>query len=226
MRSNKDLHRERFSQPAALAKYRRAFFAFSGFSRRAFSIYLVIGDQGLSLIGDAVRRGVKVRTLTNSLASNDLVPNHAAYVGRRADILHAGVQLHELMAYPEACSELARGAPACDAGKLGLHTKSVTFDGATTFVGSFNINKRSVFLNTEMGLLVDSPELASRIATAAQSRLDPVNSWRVMLDSHGRLQWSGRRDGRDLQYSCEPKAPFWQSFSASLLSLFPAVQYF
>ena len=191
------------------------------------SAYLVIGDQGVSLIEAAVQRGVRVRALTNSLASNDLVTNHAAYVGRRAAMLRTGMELHELMAHPEDCSKLAAGARVCETGgTLGLHTKSVVFDGKTAFIGSFNINKRSAFLNTEMGLLVHSPELARRIAAAARPKLEPGNSWRVRLSDEGGLLWSGRQEGRERYYRGEPEAPFWRGFSASFLSLFPATQYF
>ena len=190
------------------------------------SAYLVIGDPGVSLIGDAVQRGVRVRALTNSLASNDLVTNHAAYVRRRAAMLRAGMELYELMPRPDACTEFTAATRVCEAsGKLGLHTKTMVFDGAKIFVGSFNANMRSVFLNTEMGLLVHSPELAGRISAATRLKLQPGNSWRVTLDEGRGLSWSGRRDGRELHYGGEPGS-FWRSFSASLLSLIPATQYF
>jgi len=191
------------------------------------SAYLVMGDQGVSMIDDAVQRDVRVRILTNSLASNDLVPNHAAYVGQRPAMLQTGLELHELMPQPETCAELATEARACAAGvKLGLHTKSVVFDGSASFIGSFNLNMRSVYLNTEMGLLVHSPELARCITSAFRPKIEPGNSWRVTLDDDGKLLWSGHREGRERHYVGEPEAPFWQSFSASFLSLFPTVQYF
>lgn len=190
------------------------------------SAYLVIGEPGDSLIEHAVNSGVRVRTLTNSLNSNDVLPNHAAYVRRRQAMLGTGMELHELMPHPEACAELTEGAPVCETGgKLGLHIKSVVFDGSTSFVGSFNLNKRSVFLNTEMGLLVRSPELAEQITAAASPKFDPENSWRVALDEHDRPEWTGYRDGRQVHYSGEP-ASFFPSLGASLLSLFPATQYF
>ena len=77
-----------------------------------------------------------------------------------------------------------------------------------------------------MGLLVHSPELASRITAAAQSKLKPGNSWRVTLDDGRGLLWSGHRDGRERHYGGEPDASFWRSFVASFLSLFPGIQYF
>jgi len=191
------------------------------------SAYLVIGEPGVALIRDAERRGVRVRTLTNSLASNDVLPNHAAYVRRRSAMLKTGMELHEMMPRPADCLELMAGAGVCESGgSLGLHTKSAVFDGSTTFVGSFNVNMRSVFLNTEMGLLVHSPELAARITAAAQSKLKPGNSWRVTLDDGRGLLWSGHRDGRERHYGGEPNASFWRSFGASFLSLFPGIQYF
>jgi len=191
------------------------------------SAYLVIGEPGVALLGEAQRRGVRVRTLTNSLASNDVLANHAAYVRRRAAMLDTGMELHELMPRPADCAQLTGGAGVCETGgNLGLHTKSAVFDGATTFVGSFNVNMRSVYLNTEMGLLVHSPELAARIVAAAQPKYQADNSWQVKIKEDGGLLWSGRRDGGDQQLSGEPNAGFSRTFGASLLSLIPGSEYF
>lgn len=191
------------------------------------SAYLVLGDQGVSVFSDAVQRGVRVRALTNSLASNDLVTNHAAYVRRRRAMLDAGMELYELMPSPEACREWVTGAQICnEGGKLGLHTKSIVFDGTTTFIGSFNVNMRSVFLNTEMGLLIHSPELAGRVTAAALRKLEPQNSWHVTLDDERGLLWRGRISAREYTYRGEPKASFWRGLGASLLSLLPVEKYF
>ena len=111
-------------------------------------------------------------------------------------------------------------------GRTGTNLgRIMAFDGSVSFIGSFNLNKRSVFINTEMGLLVRSPKLAEQISSAARPKFEPGNSWRVTLDESGRPEWNGHRNGRAVRYGGEP-ASFLPSFGASLLSIFPATQYF
>ena len=145
------------------------------------SAYLVLGDPGVALLEALRGRGVKVRALTNSLASNDVVPNHAAYARRRQQMLEKGIELYELRPDAASCRRLVANDTGCsDDSLFGLHAKSMVFDRESVFVGSFNLNLRSVYLNSEIGLLVNSPALARRIARDIEENLHPDNSWRVL----------------------------------------------
>ena len=106
-------------------------------------------------------RGVRVRILTNSLASTDVPVVHAGYRKRRVPLVQMGIELFEVK--PEL------GAPKVGRvtivrepiGQFSLHAKMFVFDRKRMFVGSSNFDMRSFHLNTEVGLIIDSPELAA-----------------------------------------------------------------
>ncbi|MBS1135759.1 MAG: hypothetical protein H6R02_2900, partial [Burkholderiaceae bacterium] len=123
------------------------------------SPYFVPRDDGTAALVALAGSGVQVRILTNSLAASDVSAVHAGYAKHRAALLKAGVQLYELK--PTA----GRDAPVDRAGlgsssSAGLHAKTFAVDGKRVFVGSFNFDPRSARLNTEMGMVIDSPKLA------------------------------------------------------------------
>ena len=114
------------------------------------------GDDGTVLLAELARSGVKVRVLTNSLASSDESVVHAGYMKRRHDLLRAGVVLYELK--PAANKEALKVKGRFGAGKVaGLHAKTYAVDGERIFVGSFNFDQRSARLNTEMGVVHRQP---------------------------------------------------------------------
>ena len=190
------------------------------------SAYLVPGDDGVALLKELTRRGVKVTALTNSLASNDLTTNHSGYVRRRKELLKNGAELYELRPDAQSCQNLVKAPYSCDENTLfGLHSKSIVFDRKVVFVGSFNLNQRSIYLNSEIGLIVYSSELADRIARDIEENLASENSWKVMLNSHGDLQWTGIKGGVKVNYSHEPETGFWRRFNSKFLSIFPIEKY-
>lgn len=135
--------------------------------------YFVPVNRTYERMEERLAGGVRIRTLTNSLASNDVIPAHAGYSKHRPRLVESGVELHELINRPTHL------APA-DPGKR-LHTKAVVFDRRKVFVGTFNLDPRSSDLNTEIGLLVDSPAVAREVAGIIDQGMDPDTSWRVTL---------------------------------------------
>lgn len=190
------------------------------------SAYLILGDEGANLLKELTGRGVRVRALTNSLASNDLTTNHAGYARRRQQMLENGIELYEFRPDALSCQRLL-GAPShCDEdATFGLHAKSMVFDRAIVFVGSFNLNLRSVYVNSENGLVVYSPELARRIAEDIEENMRLENSWRVELDESGNPSWISQEKGKQVRYSREPATGFWRRFKSGLISLFPVEKY-
>ena len=143
------------------------------------------------------RRGVQVRMLTNSLASSDERVVHAGYLKRRMDLLRAGVQLYELK--PGAAKSSLRVRGRFGPGKVsGLHAKVYAVDGARIFVGSFNFDQRSAHLNTEMGLVIDSPSAAKQLADAFETEVPDI-AYELRIAPDGvNLQWVERTPvGRD-----------------------------
>jgi cardiolipin synthase C len=199
------------------------------------SPYFVPGDAGVARLQSLSQRGVKVRVLTNSLASTDVTAVHAGYQRYRRALIDAGVELYELK--PSA----ARGAendtaakPGADRGKhhlsgssrASLHAKAMIFDRRALFVGSMNLDPRSVFTNTEIGVVVEQAELAARQAEKLVNQLPNVG-FRLELtpaqetDSAPGIEWVTTRDGQPIRYSTEPMTNAWQRFKVWFYSLFP-----
>lgn len=190
------------------------------------SAYLVLGEPAVSILRNMRDRGVKVEALTNSLASNDVTGNHAAYARRRLAMLESGLQLHELRPDAESCEMIVGMAEACtDDRLLGLHSKTVVFDQERLFIGSFNLNLRSAYLNSELGLLVHSDELAQRVASGIKVNMQPQNSWRVALDDNRRVVWIDDRHGTEVSLGREPQVGAWRRFWAGLIAAFPIEKY-
>ncbi|MDM0047085.1 phospholipase D family protein [Variovorax dokdonensis] len=166
------------------------------------SPYFVPGQDMLDALADARKRGVRVRLLTNSLASNDAVAAHAGYVRHRDALLNMGVELFELRS--EGSSGLgafgSSGTGSSGASRSMLHSKVLTLDGQWLVIGSMNLDLRSQLQNTELALLIHSPDLAKdlneRFGTTAKR-----SAWHLEKDEQGQLVWhapegSGLPDAR------------------------------
>jgi cardiolipin synthase C len=169
------------------------------------SAYFVPGDQGSRSLEAMARRGVAVRILTNSLAATDVSSVHAGYGKRREALLRAGVQLYELK--PEAANIEKRAKEIGSQAKAGLHAKTYAVDRRAIFVGSFNLDPRSAKLNTEMGLVIDSPTLAEKL-DAAMHKIFPDIAYRVTLNQDGDLQWEDGTKGKI--YTSEPETSWFR----------------
>lgn len=185
------------------------------------SPYFVPGAEGTAALAALVAQGVRVRVLTNSLAATDVAAVHAGYRKRRAPLLRGGVDLLELRPStrrPDAVSGAPSGLAAITgSSRASLHAKTFAVDGERVFVGSFNLDPRSAALNTEMGLVVDSPSLARAIGGALDT-LHPQAAWRVALDDQGRVRWD---DGSATPVRAEPQAGLWRRVTARVLAWLP-----
>jgi putative cardiolipin synthase len=181
------------------------------------SPYFVPLEGGVELLGAAQSRGVRSVILTNSLASSDVVAVHSGYTPFRLPLLRHGVELFE------SCNDARMTGPARAGAALSrssLHAKIFVVDQRKLFVGSFNWDPRSVSINTEMGILVDSPELARRVAALILSLL-PSATWRVGMAESGALRWSRTEAGREIVATREPGASFWRRLLAAILRWLP-----
>lgn len=178
------------------------------------SPYFVPGEAGTRLIEAVRARGVAVVLVTNSLAANDVTAVHAGYARYRTRLLKAGVVIHELKRTPGERHRIFGSSGA------SLHTKAVVVDRRIAFVGSFNLDQRSANLNTEMGVLVDEPRFAARVADQEERLADPRRSYRVTLDDGG-LHWSATVDGVMETFRREPHAGPLQRLIARLVAWLP-----
>ncbi len=152
------------------------------------SPYFIPDAEFRALLRDTVARGVRVVVVTNSLATNNHVVAHTGYRRWRREVLDAGVELYELRGDATALSYYL--TPPARASWLGLHTKAVVVDRERAFVGSPNVDPRSMVLNTEIGVVGNGRELARRVAALVERDISPENAWRVTMNEEGWLRWS------------------------------------
>ena len=148
------------------------------------SPYLIMPEGGIELFEELIERGVRIRVSTNSLASTDNIQAFSGYYGQRDDLLEAGVELYEFKPHPAIKDALIERYPriAVNNPIFALHAKSMVIDDETVYIGTFNLDPRSANLNTEVGLLVDSEELARQLTASIERDIDPANSWHTTDD--------------------------------------------
>lgn len=186
------------------------------------SAYFILGDEQLENLARTRERNVRVSVLTNSLASNDVTANHAGYARRRPAMLAGGLELRELRPDAAACRVWVETPGFCDHGRMSLHAKSAVFDRRVLFIGSFNVNLRSIYLNGETLLVIRSEALANRVADDIELGMAAENSWRVRQVDDGWLVWSS---GPENTWRREPEAGWWQRFKSGLIASFPLEKY-
>ncbi|NOD85714.1 phospholipase D family protein [Ruegeria sp. HKCCD6119] len=182
------------------------------------SAYFVPRNNGVRWLNELENRGVDVKVVTNSLASNDVAPVYAHYAKKRRALLRSGVELYELR--PDAYQVQRRGINWAQS-RSGLHSKAFAVDDRYLFIGSFNWDPRSVNINTEMGILIDSPALTIQTLGALDEALSAY-TYRVTLEEAGQLKWSTRNaNGKVLEYSSEPTGSAWDHIVAGFLGILP-----
>ncbi|MFD2740096.1 phospholipase D family protein [Sulfitobacter aestuarii] len=180
------------------------------------SPYFVPGAGGVRAFAGLERQGVAARMLTNSLAATDVLPVHAGYAKRRRALLAEGVGLFELK--QEATGEIPkeRIGPFGSSG-ASLHAKTFAVDGRRIFIGSFNFDPRSTRLNTEMGLLIDSPAMAGRLHAAFDQKFAGL-AWQVSLQDDD-LVWQDTGSGAVLAE--EPGSTLLRRKALNVISWLP-----
>jgi len=182
------------------------------------SAYLIMSDQTLARGPELKARGVKLMALTNSLASNNHTTAFVGYRKQRKQQIAAFSELYEYR--PDAASQTElyhELAPGQKVPHLGLHAKTSVYDRKTVFVGSFNMDPRSVNLNTEIGLLVNNPELGKAVAESILNDMESGNSWLVRLNDKGKTEWVTIVDGKEtIEPDSEPLSSEKRKIEADL----------
>lgn len=182
------------------------------------SPYFVPGDEGVRLLTDLARAGIRVRALTNSLASNDVLAAHAGYARYRMPLLAGGVELYEMNPGGHDPETHKPRLHTSDSQPIRLHTKAIIIDRRWLFIGSMNLDPRSNHLNTENGLLVDNRRLAGDQAALFDRLIESHVSFTLRIVDE-RLIWISRQEGAAVQFSTDPYATLGQRLAAELLSL-------
>lgn len=194
------------------------------------SAYFVPVNVTFESMHERIDHGVHVCILTNSMASTNQMPAHAGYAKHRKRLLETGVTLHELRPYPldAVPADRRRRGP-----RTVLHTKAVVFDREHVFVGTFNLDPRSADLNTEIGLMVESPSLAEEVAGIIENGTKPDRSWRLVLGHpeseqvnsagkpRGPVCWCGDRTEKRMVLRREPETRWGSRLLMRLVSWLP-----
>ncbi len=188
------------------------------------SPYFVPGKAGVSFFRELRERGVRVSILTNSLASSDVSAVHAGYARYRKPLLQAGVGLYEVNPSTDDRKRRKEGKKLTGgvgaSSRASLHAKVFVLDRRKVFVGSLNLDPRSVDINTEIGILFDNPELGHLVAERIEETMRE-DCYRISIDDDGNLTWTGQENGQKVRYESDPHAGFWRRFGAWFLSLLP-----
>jgi putative cardiolipin synthase len=164
--------------------------------------------------------GVRSRILTNSLASHDVPAVNSHYKKWRRPILEAGAELYETRD-DAAIKATVADTPPVSAKFMGLHSKAMVIDRRRSYIGSMNFDPRSAAINTEMGVVIDSPELGEDLAKLIERDMEPDNSWQVQLVGDHSLRWvSG-----DAIVTRQPARSLWQRLQDVFFMLFPQELY-
>jgi len=184
------------------------------------SPYFVPRQEGARSLIKGAQRGVRIAVLTNSLAATDVAAVHTGYARQRRELLKGGVELFEMKR--KAGSEEGRSQISLTGSSgASLHTKAMIIDRRWVYIGSMNLDPRSAFLNTEMGVLVDSEELADQVRSQFQRTTSPELSYRVVVEEDEGLVWYDRVRGKERRLEREPDASAARRLSVTLLRLLP-----
>ncbi|MEO5624332.1 MAG: phospholipase D family protein [Dokdonella sp.] len=188
------------------------------------SPYFIPGESGAKVLEAMSKRGVQIKVLTNSLAATDEPEVHSGYTRYRLGLLQAGVDLYELRPIPGHASDKGHGR----SGGLSLHAKAMVVDHAHVFVGSMNFDPRSRWLNTEMGVIVDSPELAASIEGFFKSATAPANAFHVVLEpvdgsksTSRKVRWITVDDGKTVSFDHDPETSALRRIEVNLMHYLP-----
>ena len=179
------------------------------------SAYLIPTDELEAAIQRAENRGVQVRILTNSINSNNHLSAHSAYRKHVKTLVEMGVEVHEVRDDAKD-RDLYIESPVEDKS-LCLHAKVVLFDDDKAFIGSANLDPRSLRINTEMGLLIESPDLNKELRQALEPDFSPRNAWLVKAGENGGLVWVSD----DTVLKRQPAHHFMRNIEDWFLTLLP-----
>ena len=181
------------------------------------SPYFVPTDKTIEGFARIREQGMEAIVVTNGLASTNHLVVHSGYAPKRKPLLKLGVRIYEVR--PDAS---VAGVEKTGMARSGgtLHAKAFIVDRELLFLGTFNWDPRSAYLNTEMGVILHAPELASALAESIDATA-PTRVYRVELDERDKLRWVTHKDGEEVVYTKEPESTGWQRFKVKFYGMLP-----
>ena len=188
--------------------------------------YLVPSADELHALQELRQHAVRVRILSNSLESCPEISAQSGYDKYRAPLLESGVELYEVRALLGSTRGSGQSAKISRYGNYALHGKMYVFDRKKILIGSMNFDQRSQHINTEIGLIIGSPDIAQQTAQRFENMVKPENCYALALSPPGvagksRLIWRTEENSRGVEFDREPARSGWQRLQARLLALLP-----
>ena len=187
------------------------------------SPYFVPGNEGVEFFKSLTDKGIRVKILTNSLSSNDVGVVHAGYAKYRKALLRNGVELYEMnKKLTRAQRKEKKGASG--SSKASLHAKVFVLDRKRVFIGSLNLDPRSFYENSEIGLLIDSSEMAQDMAEEFDADIEKQSfTLELKKDEEGyeEILWRGYENGDPVTFDVDPYTGFWRRFGVGFMGLLP-----
>lgn len=192
------------------------------------SAYFVPEKKGAKILSELAQDGVHVRVLTNSFKANDVAVVHAFYGKYRQNLLENGVQLYEFLPaldkddLDKHTEDLAKKAKVNIKGlsRSSLHAKLMALDEKQVFIGSFNFDPRSAYLNTEIGVLLNSPTLARSVHSTMDQNLSKY-AYKLVLNAENKITWQRQTPQGPVIYTKEPRMKWWQRAGMKVISWLP-----
>jgi putative cardiolipin synthase len=188
--------------------------------------YLVPSADELQTLQGLRQHAVRIRILSNSLESCPEISAQSGYGKYRVPLLEGGVELYEVRALLGTTRGSGQSAKISRYGNYALHGKLYVFDRKKVLIGSMNFDQRSQRINTEIGLIIGSPDMAQQTALRFENMVKPENCYALTLSPPGvadksRLTWRTREKDRDVELGREPARSGWQRLQAGFLALLP-----
>ncbi|MEZ0386175.1 MAG: phospholipase D family protein [Verrucomicrobium sp.] len=186
------------------------------------SAYFIPGKDGMRYFKSLRERGVRVLVFTNSLSSTEVPWVHSGYAKYRKPLLRMGVELYEARPNASLVSRSPEGARAAglrDSSGASLHAKTFVADRKRAFIGSLNLDPRSLVWNTEIGMVFENQELGSRMAEVIDQHVKE-DAYQLVLEGN-RLVWLAREHGQIVRYSKEPATTWGKRMKIRTVALLP-----
>jgi putative cardiolipin synthase len=191
----------------------------TGRELRIISPYFVPGAGGTAVLRERAQRGAQISILTNSLAATDVAAVHSGYSRYRKALLAAGIRLFELK--PSFTADEHPPHFSLGSSRGSLHTKAMVVGDDRAFVGSFNLDPRSMYLNCELGVWITGPEFARGLIELFEYSSAAQRSYTLSLNANADLVWMSDMKGEFRQYSHDPDASWTRRIVTALMRLLP-----
>ena len=181
------------------------------------SPYFVPRKEGIEYFLKLRAKGLEVIIVTNSLAANNHSIVHAGYMSSRKPLLEAGVKIREVRSTSKV-EGVDRGGSGDSLATL--HTKAFVVDCTDVFIGSFNWDPRSLYINTELGVIIKSAEMGSQVCENAPKEFDE-QTYQLVLNDKGKIRWIDNSGEETVVYTKEPDTSWWQRFTVGFQRILP-----